>query len=124
MPLADGTLTDIEYEHFKNRLIALWNANGGRKPCRSCGSEGYYFHPSLIGNRSDTLSVGEPHTRLPTVGVYCSQCGLLDQYAARIIGIQVLLPSPPPSPRPVSPADVFPPPIVAPPAKKGGPNDE
>jgi len=104
MPLPDGTLTDMEFEHVQNRLLELWGAHEGKPPCRSCGHQSYYIHPSLIGNRSDTLGVQEPHTRLPTIGVYCGQCGLLDQYSARMLGIQVLLP---PITPPTHSIDVF-----------------
>lgn len=88
MPNIDGALTDAEFQTIALKLHELWG--GRRKPCASCGHEKYYIHPSLLGNRSDTLSPLGAHTRLPTVGVYCQKCGSLEQYVARILGIDVL----------------------------------
>ena len=87
MPLPNGTLTEDEFEKVAQQLLKHWG--GQRKPCRSCGSDRYFIHPELFGNRSDTVTIGSPHTRLPTVGVYCAQCGLLDHYVARVLGVEV-----------------------------------
>lgn len=104
MPFSDGTLTELEFSSARDRLTLLWSRVGGRQPCRSCGSPHYYIHPALLGNRSDTLSPYEAHTRFPTVAVYCADCGLTEHYAARILGIQVLLPPPPVAIPPPAPA--------------------
>lgn len=103
MPLADGKLTEFEVATAHNALLTLWAKNGGRQPCRSCGSPGYVVIPQLNGNRSDTLSPMGAHFRFPTVMVMCQQCGLLDQYNASYLGIAWLMPDtpPPPPPRPL-----------------------
>lgn len=99
MPLQDGTLTETEFQLVSDKLHTLWDANGGRPHCRSCGSDKYYIHPTLIANRSDTVSVGEPHTRMPSVLVYCANCGQAEFHIAWVLGIQPLtVPIPPPAP--------------------------
>jgi ribosomal protein L37E len=90
MPLPDGTLTDDEFARAVFKLHELWTANGGREPCRSCGEPSFFIHPALIGNRSDTLSPAEAHTRQPTVMVYCKRCGLADHHVAAVLGIEAL----------------------------------
>lgn len=90
MPLADGTLTDDEFTNATVKLFKLWEKNGGVPACPSCGSKGFFIHPSLLGNRSDTLSPLAPHTRFPTLVKYCKECGHVTEYAARILGIDVL----------------------------------
>ena len=88
MPKADGTLTKSEFATVAGKLTGFWG--GLKPPCRVCGSTQFYIHPELIGNRSDTASAMAPHTRLPTVAVYCGNCGLVDHHAARVLGIKVL----------------------------------
>jgi predicted nucleic-acid-binding Zn-ribbon protein len=93
MPLPDGTLTDEEFRLVVQKLLNFWEKGGhGReKPkCPSCGERDFFIHPALFGNRSDTLSPIERHTRLPTVAVYCKECGHLTEYVARVLGIEVL----------------------------------
>lgn len=92
MPLPDGNLTEEEFNLVSLRLHQLWQGNGGKKPCPQCGNHHYYIHPALLGNRSDTLSPMQAHTRMPTVLVYCRECGYADHYIARQLGIEVLLP--------------------------------
>ncbi len=101
MPFPDGTMTDEEFAHVQNKLMQHWEGGGGRKPCRTCGSDKIYLHPSLLQNSSDKQTFNGPFTRLPTVMTYCQNCGLADHYVARQFGINV---------------DnwVVPPPIVAP----------
>ena len=100
MPMVDGSLTTDEMSMVTGKLHQMWDRIGGRPNCRSCGSALWYIHPTLIGNRSDTLSVLDRHTRLPTVAVYCRDCGQVEHHAAWVLGIQVLLPAPAPPPPP------------------------
>lgn len=92
MPKPDGTLTDEEFNRVVVKLFDLWDnsPSKGRPPCPSCGSEEFYIHPALFGNRSDTLSPMESHTRLPSVVVYCKNCGHVTEHVARVLGIEVL----------------------------------
>jgi len=102
MPLSDGTLTALEFEMVNEKLALFWGKVGGRPPCRACGSNRYYIHPALLGNRSDTLTPTEYHTRFPAVGVYCADCGHMEQHVAWVLGLLPLqVPPPPPA---VSPA--------------------
>ena len=100
MPLADGNMTEDEFQMVSTKLATLWNANEGRPPCRSCGSIHYYLHPILVGNRSDTIGVLEQHTRLPSVVVYCANCGQAEFHVAWVLGLQPLTPPPPIPPAP------------------------
>lgn len=88
MPKADGTLTSEEFGTAATKLLEVWG--GMRSPCRVCGSSQFFIHPALLANRSDTVSTMAPHTRFPTVAVYCGNCGLVDHYSARALGINVL----------------------------------
>jgi ribosomal protein L37E len=90
MPLPDGTMTEDEFRLVATKLLTFWGANGGRKPCRSCGDDAFLIHPALLANASDTVSFGGPHTRMPTVMVYCRQCGYAEHYVARVLGIEAL----------------------------------
>lgn len=92
MPLRDGSLTEEELGRAFSVLEKHWKKGGhpGGPQCPSCGQNGYFLHPALFGNRSDTLIATESHTRLPTVGVYCKHCGHLTHYVARVLGIEVL----------------------------------
>lgn len=91
MPLADGTLTNEEFGLVSVKLYSFWNkTHNGPPPCTTCGSKEFFIHPALLGNRSDTLSPLSNHTRLPTVAKYCKNCGHLTEYAARMLGINVL----------------------------------
>jgi hypothetical protein len=103
MPLPDGKLTEAELLLAQQKLQQFWTANGGRKPCPTCGSSIYHVIPQLNGNRSDTLNTMEKHFRFPTVMVTCGNCGYLDQYLASHLGIQWLLQPPPPPPPAPSP---------------------
>ena len=90
MPMPDGGLTVEEIERAHVRLVTLWAENNGRPPCRSCGSDLYWIHPALIANRSDTVDAQAPHTRQPTLMVYCQRCGLADHYVAWVLGMETL----------------------------------
>jgi hypothetical protein len=91
MPHTDGTLTDDEFGLVTSRLFECWKPiHNGPPPCPSCGSKEFFIHPALLGNRSDTLSPLDSHTRLPTVGKYCKKCGHLTEYVARVLGVEVL----------------------------------
>ena len=90
MPKADGTLTETEYLATVDRLRELWDANGGHKPCPSCGNRSFYYHPSLLGNPSDTVRPDRAHTRVPTFLVYCQKCGYAESYVASRLGIKTL----------------------------------
>jgi len=91
MPHPDGTLTDDEFTAVAKKLTDLWanNPNGPPK-CPTCGAYEFFIHPSLLGNRSDTVSIMSSHTRLPTVAKYCKKCGHLTEYVAKNLGITVL----------------------------------
>ena len=91
MPLPNGNLTDDEFVRVREKLTLMWAKVGGRPPCRSCGEEGYFIHPALISNRSDTYAILSPHhTRQPTVMLYCKQCGLVEEYVGRLLGVEPL----------------------------------
>jgi predicted nucleic-acid-binding Zn-ribbon protein len=92
MPEIDGTLKDEEFSKVVLKLREFWSKDdmGSRPPCRTCGSDHFFIHPALLGNRSDTVSMMSAHTRFPCVAVYCGNCGLVDMYSARILGIEVL----------------------------------
>ena len=106
MPLANGKLTDEEVHTALSRLEEFWAKNGGRKPCLTCGETAFFIIPQLNGNRSDSLTPNEPHFRFPAVMVTCRNCGRLEQYLATNLGINWLMPAPPPA---VSPAPPPPP---------------
>jgi predicted nucleic-acid-binding Zn-ribbon protein len=89
MPLVDGTMTDEEFDFVVKKLNASWQKRGGRPPCGQCASTNYLIHPSLIGNRSDTVAVLAEHTRMPTIAVYCADCGHVEQFSARVVGVSV-----------------------------------
>lgn len=90
MPHPDGTLTDSEFNAVLSKLYNSWiPLHGGPPPCPTCGSRDFFIHPALLGNRSDTLSPLESHTRIPTVGKYCKNCGHLTEYVARVLGVTV-----------------------------------
>ena len=94
MPFPDGRLTDDEFTLVKTKLVEMWALNGGKKPCGKCGHGPYFFHPALIGNRSDTVTPTERHTRQPTVMIYCQRCGYAEHYVARLLGVDALVPGP------------------------------
>jgi hypothetical protein len=91
MPQKDGTLTDEEFALVQKKIADFYGAKGGRG-CRVCGNDEYFIHPSLIGNRSDTVGVLEPHTRQPTVMIYCQTCGLVEHFVAWVLGVETLKP--------------------------------
>ena len=77
----------------KNRIIEALNQKGVRLPCSRCGNnnftliDGYFnhtFQPQLNGN----VVLGGPS--IPSVGVVCSRCGLINYHAIGALG---LLPS-------------------------------
>lgn len=99
MPLADGSLTPAEMQLAVTKLQELWTRIGGRPPCRSCGGTTWWMHPSLLENRSDAYAFGSPFTRMPTVAVYCKECGQVEHHVSWVLGIQpVQANSPPPMP--------------------------
>ncbi|WP_210248820.1 hypothetical protein, partial [Methylobacterium sp. WL30] len=63
-------MTDEEFARAVSKLFDLWNKNGGRKLCSSCGSSGFLVHPALLENKSDRANPAAPFTRFPSVAVY------------------------------------------------------
>lgn len=90
MPLPDGSLTPEEFESVRDKLAEMYSRlpTRQRPACPSCGSIGFYIHPALLGNRSDSLIA--THTRMPTVGTYCKTCGHLTEYVAWVLGVDPL----------------------------------
>jgi hypothetical protein len=90
MPLPDGSLTPEEFDLIRRKLAQMYSRSPSkeRPPCPSCGSVGFYIHPALLANRSDSLI--SAHTRTPTVGTYCKTCGHLTEYVAWVLGIEPL----------------------------------
>ena len=77
----------------RDRIIGALNERGVTLPCSRCGNnnftliDGYFnhtFQPQLNGN----VILGGPS--IPSVGVVCSRCGLINYHAVGALG---LLPS-------------------------------
>ena len=90
MPGPDGKLSDAEIATAHATLQQFWARVGGRKPCIQCGSPQYFIMAYLNANRSDSLSPMHPHKRLPTVAVSCQQCGYLEHFIAKNVGVHWL----------------------------------
>lgn len=91
MPKADGQLFQEEIDLARVKLSEFWALGGGRK-CSSCGHHDYFIMPALVGNRSDSFSRADAHSRYPAVVVMCQRCGMMENYFCTFLGIDWVQP--------------------------------